>query len=111
MESPSVSKLWVKHNGGPSVKVPIKGCANIDDFAEKVKRKLNSKCQVALFTSLEKEALDPGLSISELLKTVKNGGIFKLELNIRNQQNALVCQTHSCYSGLNCNKDYIYQRY
>jgi hypothetical protein len=62
-------KLWVKHNGGPSTKVPIQGCNDIDDFAQKVKRELNTNCQVALFTSLEKEALDPGLAIKELLKT------------------------------------------
>ena len=43
-------KLWVKHNGGPSVKVPINGCTDLDDFAEKVKQKLNTNCQV-LFSS------------------------------------------------------------
>ena len=62
-------KLWVKHNGGPSTQVPIKDSVNIDDFAEKVKRKLNTNCQVSLFTSLEKDALRPGLEIKELLKT------------------------------------------
>jgi hypothetical protein len=49
----------VKHNGGPSTQVPIQGCEDIDDFAEKVKRELNTNCQVFLFTSLDKEALDP----------------------------------------------------
>ena len=62
-------KLWVKHNGSPSTQVPIKGCNDIDDFAQKVKKKLNTKNQVALFTSLEKEALFPGLAIKDLLKT------------------------------------------
>ena len=81
----SALKLWVKHNGGPSTQVPIEGCTNIDDFAEKVQQKLNTNCQIALFSSLDMEALDPGLAINELLKTVKNGGIFKWELNIRNQ--------------------------
>ena len=67
--SPSALKLWVKHNGAPSTQVPINGCTNIDDFAEKVKQKLNTNCQVGLFSSLDKEALDPGLTINELLKT------------------------------------------
>jgi len=62
-------KLWVKHNGAPATQVPIQGCTNIDDFAEKVKQKLNTNSQVALFSSLDKEALDPGLAINELLKT------------------------------------------
>jgi hypothetical protein len=61
-------KLWVKHNGNPSTQVPINGCINVDDFSEKVKQKLNTKRQVALFSSLEKEAVDPGLSIKDLLK-------------------------------------------
>jgi hypothetical protein len=58
---------------------------DIADFAKKVKQELNTNCQIALFSSLDMEALDPGLAINELLKTVKNGGIFKWELNIRNQ--------------------------
>ncbi len=49
--------------------MPIKRCTNIVDFAEKVKQKLNTNCQVALFSSLEEDALDPGLAIHELLKT------------------------------------------
>ena len=61
-------KLWVKHNGGPSTKVSIKSCINIDDFAEKVKEKLNTNSQVTLFTSFDKEPLRPGLTIQELLK-------------------------------------------
>ena len=65
----SALKLWVKHNGGPSTQVPINECTNIDDFAEKVKQKLNTNFQVALFSSLEKEAHDPGLTIKERLKT------------------------------------------
>jgi hypothetical protein len=70
-------KLWVNHNGGPSTQVPIKDSVNIDDFAKKVKRKLNTNCQVSLFTSLEKEPIKPWLPISELLKTdalKKNSG-------------------------------------
>jgi len=62
-------KLWVKHNGNPSTQVPVKGCKNLDDFADKVKQKLNTNCQVALFTSLDKEALRLGLNITEQLKT------------------------------------------
>jgi hypothetical protein len=61
--------IWVKRDGAPSTKVPIQGCNDIDDFAQKVKRKINANCQVALFTSLDKEALDPGLKIKDLLKT------------------------------------------
>ena len=61
-------KVWVKHNGSPSTQVPIKGCKNVDDFSEKVKQKLNTNCQVALFTSLDKEPIRPGLKISEFLK-------------------------------------------
>jgi hypothetical protein len=52
-------------------------CTNIDDFAEKVKQKRNTNCQVALFFSLQKDALRPGLTINELLKTdysKKNSG-------------------------------------
>ena len=67
--SQSALKLWVKHNGGPSTQVPIKGCTDLDDFAKKVKQKLNTNCQVSVFTSLDKEALRPGLKISELLKS------------------------------------------
>jgi hypothetical protein len=66
--SQAALKLWVKHNGAPSTQVPIKGCSNIDDFAEKVKQKLNLNCQVAVFSSLDKEALDPGFAIKDLLK-------------------------------------------
>ncbi|KAK5670068.1 hypothetical protein QVD99_003391 [Batrachochytrium dendrobatidis] len=64
----AASKLWVKHNGGPSAQVSTKSCINIDDFADKVKQKLNTNNQVALYTSINKEALDPGLSLKELLK-------------------------------------------
>jgi hypothetical protein len=72
----SALKLWVKHNGAPSTQVPIRGCQNLDDFAEKVKQKLNTNCQVSFFSSLDKEALRPWLPISELLKTdfKKNSG-------------------------------------
>jgi len=66
--SPSALKLWVKHNGAPSTQVPINGCTNIDDFAEMIKQKLNTNCQVSVFSSLEKDALRPGLTIHELLK-------------------------------------------
>ena len=64
----SALKLWVKHNGAPSTQVPIRGCQNLDDFAKKVKKELNTNCQVSFFSSLDKEALDPGLTINELLK-------------------------------------------
>lgn len=62
-------KLWVKHNGSPSVKVPIHGCKDLDDFVENVKKKLNTSSQIALFTSLDKQALRPGLEIKKLLNT------------------------------------------
>ena len=65
----AASQLWVKHNGSPSIKVSTKSCIDIDDFAKKVKQELNTNCQVALFTSLDKNALRPGLKITELLKT------------------------------------------
>jgi hypothetical protein len=64
-----VMKLWVKRNGNPSIKVPVKDCTDLDDFADKVKEKLNTNAQVALFTSLDKEPLRPGLNIAYLLKT------------------------------------------
>jgi hypothetical protein len=60
-------KLWVKHNESPSTQVIRKGCFNVDDFAENVQQKLNTRCQVSLFTSLEMEPLDPGLEIKDLL--------------------------------------------
>ena len=65
----AASQLWVKHNESPSTQVSTEHCYNIDHFADKVKQKLNTNCQVALFTSLEKNALRPGLKITELLKT------------------------------------------
>jgi len=65
----AASKLWVKHNGSPSTQVSTKTCINIDDFADKVKQKLNTNCQVALFTSLDKEPIKPWLTIKELIKT------------------------------------------
>jgi hypothetical protein len=61
-------KLWVKHNGSPSTQVPVNGCINLDDFADKVKQKLNTSSQIAVFTSLDKEAVDPGLAIKDLFK-------------------------------------------
>ena len=64
----AASKLWVKHNGSPSIKVSTKSCIDIDDFADKVKQKLSTNSQVAFFTSLDKEPLDPGLTVKELLK-------------------------------------------
>jgi hypothetical protein len=65
----AVSKWWVKQNGSPSFKVSIKSCIDIDDFAKKVKQELNTNCQVALFTSLNKEPIKPWLTIKELIKT------------------------------------------
>jgi hypothetical protein len=62
-------KLWVKHNGSPSTQVLVNGCINVDDFAENVKKKLNTSSQIALFTSLDKQALRPGLEIKKLLNT------------------------------------------
>jgi hypothetical protein len=62
-------KLWVKHNGSPSIKVPVHGCSDLDDFAENAKKKLNTSSQIALFTSLDKKALRPGLALKDLLKT------------------------------------------
>jgi hypothetical protein len=72
----SALKLWVKHNGSPSFKVPIKDCTDLDDFAENVKQKLKTNCQVALYSSLDKEPIKPWLTIKELLKTdlKKNSG-------------------------------------
>ena len=62
-------KLWVKHNGSPSIKVSTNSCTDIDDFAKKVKQELNTTSQVALFTSIEKDPLDPGLALKKFLKT------------------------------------------
>ena len=62
-------QLWVKHNGSPSTQVTTKTCINIDDFAKKVKQEINTKCQVAFFTSLDKEPIKPWLTIKELIKT------------------------------------------
>lgn len=41
----------------------------MDDFADKVKQKLETNCQVALFTSLDQKPLRPGLEIADLLKS------------------------------------------
>ena len=62
-----VRKLWVKHNGSPPIKVSTESCTDIDDFAKKVKHELNTNSQVALYSSLEKEALDPGVAVKDLL--------------------------------------------
>lgn len=88
-------KLWVKHNGSPSTKVPVKGCINIDDFAEKVKQELNITSQVALFASLDKEPLRPGLEITELLKTdqFKNNSDQTPLLIIPTTQDAIASKT------------------
>ena len=68
--SASIAKnLWIKHNGGPSTQVPAKDCINVDDFAEKVKQKLSTNFQVALYSSiLEKEPIKPWLKMDDLLK-------------------------------------------
>jgi hypothetical protein len=63
-----VKNWWVKNNGNQPVRVPIKGCTDVYAFSKKVQQELKTNCQVALFTSLEKEALDPGLEINDLLK-------------------------------------------
>jgi len=65
----AASKLWVKHNGNPSIKVSTKSCIDIDDFAKKVKQELNTNGPVALFTALDKEPVKPWLTIKDLLKT------------------------------------------
>ena len=62
-------KLWVRQNGCPSTQVSIKGCYDLDDFAKKVKRKLNARCQVSLLTSSDKDYLDPGLAMKDLIKS------------------------------------------
>ncbi|KAJ2993315.1 hypothetical protein HDV02_002497 [Globomyces sp. JEL0801] len=72
-------KLWVKHNGSPSTQVAVKGCINFDDIAEKVKQKLTTSNQVALFSSLDdKEAIDPGLAIKDLTIPTKTRIFAKL---------------------------------
>jgi hypothetical protein len=50
-------KLWAKPNG--ATQVSLHGCTNMDDFAN----------QYQLLFSLDKEALEPRVSIKELLKT------------------------------------------
>ena len=65
--SKKAKKLWVKHNGNPSTQVHIEGCKNVDDLAKKVKQELNTNYQVALYLSLEKEAIDPGVAVKDLL--------------------------------------------
>ena len=65
----STTKLWVKRNGAPCLKVSIKNCYNLDDFAEKVRYQLNARCQVSLHTSSDKDYLDPGLAMKDLIKS------------------------------------------
>jgi hypothetical protein len=60
-------KLWVKHNGSPSTQVPVKGCINVDDFADNVKKKLNTSSQIAIYTSLDKEPIKRWLKMAEIL--------------------------------------------
>jgi hypothetical protein len=62
-------KLWVKLNGNQPTQVDTKDCKHVDDFADKVKQKLSTNCQVALFTDLEQKPLRAGLKIADLLKT------------------------------------------
>ena len=61
-------KLWAKHNGAPSTQVPINDSINIDDFAKNVKKDFKTNCQVALFTSIDKDPIHPWLKIEDLLK-------------------------------------------
>lgn len=68
---------WIRlvreeHRMIPS-QVPIKGYTSI---GEKVKQKLNTNSQVALFSFLEKDALRPGLTMKELLKTADQSSLF-----------------------------------
>ena len=62
-------KLWIKPTGGLPTQVPIRGCTDIDDFAQRVRQELSVNCQVAVFSSLDKKPLDPRLAIKDLLKT------------------------------------------
>jgi len=76
----------------------------MDDFADKVKQKLNTNCQVALFALLDKEPIKPGLAIKDLLKTEdlkKNTDEFPLFVKI----------IPATQDSIDCLKDYIYQRY
>jgi hypothetical protein len=77
-------KLWVKHNGAPATQVPIQGCANIDDFAKRVKLELNTNSQVAIYTSLDKEPIKPWLKMAEILKAdlMNNSGESPLFVKI-----------------------------
>jgi hypothetical protein len=66
--TPKGTHWWVKNNGNQPTQVPIKGCDNIDEFSKKVQQELKTNCQVALYTSLDKEPIKPWLKISDLLK-------------------------------------------
>jgi hypothetical protein len=61
--------LWVQCNRNPSTHVATRGCNNLDDVADKVREKLRTDCQVALFTSLDQEPIKPWLKLAHLLKT------------------------------------------
>ena len=62
-------KLWVKLNGYQPIKVSTKGCTDLYDFAKKIKQELDTRSQIDLFTSLDKEPLKSWLSIKDLLST------------------------------------------
>ncbi|KAI8619261.1 hypothetical protein BC830DRAFT_1165505 [Chytriomyces sp. MP71] len=66
----AASKIWIKENGNPPVKVATKGCVDVDDFIEKAKVKLNTHCQLTLHTSIDGTPLRPGLKLSQI--AVKN---------------------------------------
>lgn len=75
----AVLNLWVKCEEAPTViKVPVSGCKDVADFAKKVKQELNTNRHIALFTSIENDALDPGFDFRKLLKTkLKNNSSAK----------------------------------
>ena len=62
-------KLWVKLDPCLPTQVATKECINMNDFAQKVRQKLNIECQVGLSTSLENDFIRPQLEISEFIKT------------------------------------------
>ena len=70
--SSSLAHLWVKHNGGQSIKVSTLGCSDVDDFIDAIRKRLpNQLCyldanQLKLHESVSDPALEPDVGISRI---------------------------------------------
>ena len=59
------SKWWVTYKSGPAIQVSLKGCENINEFAQKVRQKFQINDSVTLSSSLTNQSLDPSLALND----------------------------------------------